>query len=257
VPTVADGGVGAPRAAPALRHGLVAYYPFSAHADDESDNGHDGAVVAAESVTGQDGVPGTAYRFTATDDRIDISSVPNLQALTICAWFRMEAPAAGALVGFDGRYALLVSGDGMLRGDCKAGSSGGGRWTGGPTATNSMCDGEWHHVAWSRSSTGYQELYLDGALAVSGQYSSGATPDVNYGGFIGCYRRSDGVYGGRYQGDLDDVCIYGRPLSPNEVSELAGAEVAADSDGDGMPDVWEARYRGRHMATVADTVGDS
>jgi CUB/sushi domain-containing protein len=83
-------------------------------------------------------------------------------------------------------------------------------------------DGAWHHVAvtWE-STTGDTRLYVDGALAFMGTLSAGGVIDP--GGTLILGQEQDCVGGcvdpaQRFIGDLDEVAIYDRVLSPDEIA---------------------------------------
>lgn len=76
-------------------------------------------------------------------------------------------------------------------------------------------------VTWE-SPTGDTNLYVDGALAFSGTLSVGATIDP--GGTLVLAQEQDCVggcfdAGQRFIGDMDEVAIFSRVLSPTEVLE--------------------------------------
>lgn len=97
-------------------------------------------------------------------------------------------------------------------------------------------DGVWHHVAGAYDGTEYK-VYIDGrtnvSIASSGVLQGGATA---YYGTIGAhYKRSDGVPKMFFKGLVDDVRIYDRVLSEEEVREitgLAGVKAAEPSPSD-------------------------
>jgi hypothetical protein len=79
-------------------------------------------------------------------------------------------------------------------------------------------DGQWHHMAGQTSPAGLK-LYFDGKQVCS----SGAGEDIKYD-------QSDSLWIGRhgngqeiwdFDGNIDDVRIYGRALSPDEIAWLA------------------------------------
>jgi pentaxin family protein len=120
---------------------------------------------------------------------------------------------------------------------------GGSRVTTGVAAN----DGAWHQivVTW-RSSDGQTQLYKDGQLAYSGTLAAGS-PIVGSGGAVVLGQDQDTVGGGfqpaqAFLGDLDEVSLYDRVLSPAEVAshysasdsscaEVAGATSASYSPG--------------------------
>ena len=84
-------------------------------------------------------------------------------------------------------------------------------------------DGTWHHVAGAYDGTEYK-LYIDGrtnvSVASSGVLDGGATA---YYGTIGAhYKRSDPAPKQYFNGLIDDVRIYNRVLSEEEILEITG-----------------------------------
>ena len=53
--------------------GLIAYYPFSGNANDNSSNGNDATVYGATLITDRNNMPNSAYHFNGTN-RITLSS---------------------------------------------------------------------------------------------------------------------------------------------------------------------------------------
>jgi len=97
-------------------------------------------------------------------------------------------------------------------------------------------DGTWHHVAGAYDGTEYK-LYIDGrtnvSVASSGILMGEATA---YYGTIGAhYKRSDGAPKNFFNGLIDDVRVYNRVLSEEEIREItaiAGVKAAAPSPAD-------------------------
>jgi uncharacterized repeat protein (TIGR01451 family) len=85
-----------------------------------------------------------------------------------------------------------------------------------------VADGNWHHVAATRlRSTGEMKLYLDGlqvASATGGTQSLTAPPRLTLGRVQ--------VDNNPFQGKLDEVAIYGRVLSPQEIQAIHDADTA-------------------------------
>ena len=71
--------------------GLVAYYPFSGNANDESGNGYDGAVNGATVSTDRFGKSNQSYFFKG-ESNITIPDSPalNIYPLTISLWYKLN-----------------------------------------------------------------------------------------------------------------------------------------------------------------------
>ena len=98
-------------------------------------------------------------------------------------------------------------------------------------------DGLWHHVAGAYDGTQYT-VYIDGRIvttaASAGTLQGGAT--AYYGAIGAHFKRSDGAPKMFFKGMIDDVRIYDRVLSEEEmreVSGLAGVKAANPSPTDG------------------------
>jgi hypothetical protein len=70
----------------------------------------------------------------------------------------------------------------------------------------------WHHLALVRTGKSVG-VYLDGNPEISGE----VPPAVGLGGSISVGGRADGV--GNFAGKIDEVALYGHPLSPGEISK--------------------------------------
>jgi concanavalin A-like lectin/glucanase superfamily protein len=64
-----------------LSAGLLAYYPFSGNADDATGNGHDGVVTNAVLTTNRFGQADSAYAFNGSNSMIVVSNSADLQPL--------------------------------------------------------------------------------------------------------------------------------------------------------------------------------
>ena len=111
-------------------------------------------------------------------------------------------------------------------------------------------DGSWHHVLVAHDRDGLATFYLDGKLVGSTNLSSIGDIDAALPTVIG----NDGGEGAfRFTGDIDEVAIWRRVLTPEEAGDVharghSGVTItgtnALDSDRDGMPDGWEISHFG-------------
>ena len=72
-----------PNLCPTVCDGLVAYYPFYGDATDKSGNGLDGKVIGAELTKDRNGYPNHAYRLDGEDDYLQLDHVPSNGSFTI------------------------------------------------------------------------------------------------------------------------------------------------------------------------------
>jgi hypothetical protein len=227
-------------------------------AADSSGNGNNGTLVnmdpATDWVAGQ---IGGALDFDGLDDYVNLGIGSSLnfgssEPFTVAAWVKTTEDY-GLIVSFrsstdDGTVIDLAVGyEGAANDPGKAmilvRQNGGGGGYAHVTSEDDVNDGQWHHVAAVRGSNSTIELFLDGVSrgTDSGTESGGAiTTNLRA---IGSERRwvSDvfGTADQRYlAGTIDDVRIYSRALSVDEIAQLANAlkyqgftEAKVSSDG--------------------------
>jgi hypothetical protein len=92
-----------------------------------------------------------------------------------------------------------------------------GDWGGNPNyercTSETYNDNNWHHAAFTYDGVN-AKLYIDGVKKLDYEKAYNTTLSENYGGFI-----SGSPLGDRFIGSLDEVAIYNRALSANEVSD--------------------------------------
>jgi len=84
-----------------LTDGMVAFYPFSGNANDESGNENNGTVHGATLANDRNGKPNSAYSFNGTNNYIEVPDSPDLDItnqITICAWRYITTNSLGRLV---------------------------------------------------------------------------------------------------------------------------------------------------------------
>ena len=202
-------------AEPNLWFGLAAWWKFDegtgAIAYDSAGN-NDGTIYGATWTTGKiDG----ALSFDGTNDYVDCGSGPsNYDNITVSAW--MKTSTEGILVS--NRYSSYSYGTWYTLSsmDIELGdnSQGGYKHLNFNTPT---LNGIWHHIAYTKDGIN-NAVYVDGSLDLS--FTSNADISWNVPTFIG--RRwtkssGDGVW---FNGTIDDVRIYDRALTANEVWQL-------------------------------------
>lgn len=208
---------------------LVAHYPFNGNANDESGNGNDGAINGATLADDRNGKPNSAYSFDG-DDFIDIWSTQQINDNidttqgAISVWFKLSAQDQGKS-SFVFQYAQDVGGiiNDRLYLDVGDTSSSGGKLRLGIGDTHRLSDevvvtGRWYHVVAVWDVDGATRLFIDGQLDSEGTFGNP--------GFI--FREPERFYFGRgwqgnvgtYQGLIDDIHIFNRALTEEDIKEL-------------------------------------
>ena len=225
-----------------LDDGLVAYYPFNGNANDESGNGNNGTVNGALFVTDASGSSQGAIRFTSDSSFVEISDSPSLDIdneITLSAWIRGDRlPADGGTIITKGGlrnnwdYGMCFNGTGM----CYIKSSG----SAGAINLNVQTR-TWHHALITVSETDNAiAFYFDGIRQhdlgnMGGSFDlndvRNVIKDTTRGGNILLGNNNTaGLSGGNFLGALDNVRIYSRALSANEVTELHDLEKPEEAD---------------------------
>ncbi|MCH2059487.1 MAG: cadherin domain-containing protein [Verrucomicrobiales bacterium] len=281
-----------------LNSGLVAYYPFNGNADDESGNDNNGTVNGATLTTDRNGNTDSAYDFDGTDDYINLPLVPlglTNNDFTLSAWaladdfesnensiYNNQSSNQSVVVLSAGkrdayRYRFLVRGIDPL----------GELNYRGPGVDQPST---WYHLtAVYRHSERQAIVYVNGLeMGVQTGTFGNVLTDRNTPGFTPCHTIGvsnfdhGGIPGdpwrGRFHdGQIDDVRIYNRALSPEETRALYNLEKPAepavvpsitrthtvtqpaidpeaDTDGDGVLDIHETNTG--TFASAADTGSD-
>jgi len=225
-----------------LSDGLVLYYSF--------DNEPVAGVVADESGNGNDGsANGTtfepagrvkgAYAFNGAGDLVAVQNAYIIEPwdnpqYSVSLWFLSESDSNfsgdGHLISDQRRYEI----SGGLNGSDKVLYSHAGEYGysgGSPVVSDTLCiaPDTWHHVALvvDEFASPSVKIYIDGALAGSGGSSA------NFGGFglmIGAFYDGFSSPANFWNGLIDEVRIYNRVLSIDEILEL-GHPAGGDSGG--------------------------
>ena len=224
-----------------LLMGMVAHWTLddatgSTMALDSSGNAHHGAVTGGTWIPGHFG---GALHFESGDE-ISVPTFPNATSgWSVALWVRPPAQDLGT------DYVTLISTEIPLTGttagggwqmnlmqNLSAGATGSyyqfGYWLGPLAGDYDAADcacvdtQQWTHIAGVVDSVaGTARLYKNGVFETAGQYLAGSAQNkpIRPG--------SETLYMGRWSrngrlliGDLDDVVVYDRPLTPSEVAAL-------------------------------------
>ena len=209
-----------------LNDGLVAYYPFNGNANDESGNGNDGVVVGPFSFLNE-----KDYFTPNGNSRIEAPHLPstNSYPITISARIRSSNPETYAPIvsqysnaSWNG-YALIGSESSFNGFFARNTFNGIYDDYGNDFKTNEIEADKWYSVVFTVAEDGGR-LFVDGQLADTQSWSrEPVNATSTYPLTIG-FRQGSNVYGSGV--DIDDVRIYERALSAQEVANLHAIESA-------------------------------
>jgi hypothetical protein len=205
--------------------GLVGHWPLDGNANDVSGHGHHGKIAGA---TPTQGVSGGAYRFDGNAG-IDLGPLDfSSEQFAVSGWIRTSEPGhardwktwISKLDESGGPFSL-----GLADGQPEEGNRAHAMvWNRSRTEVNlysrdmnqNLRDSRWHMFTFTHRS-GSQKLYLDGKLSASDTFS-GPLPSGQASVQIGGHHF--GAYHHPWIGDVDEVLIYNRALSNDEVTQL-------------------------------------
>jgi hypothetical protein len=200
--------------------GLVAHFAFDGDTSD-STGAHPGTAVGSPIFV--DGKLAQAISLNGTGDYVELTGYQGIlgaNPITVTAWVNTTNTETGAIIGWGPnvggqRFGFRIDA-GRIRHEHHGGN------IQGDTVMN---DGTWHHVAITveaNATVSYPEaiLWLDGLddtrpTTDPDPYDIVADLDVR----IGSRPAADDRF---YMGDIDEVRIYDRVLSPAEIAYLAG-----------------------------------
>jgi uncharacterized protein (TIGR02145 family) len=218
------------------KNGLVAWYPFNGNANDESGNGLNGSVDNAILTKDRYGFLNKAYYF----DSSRVITIPesvnkNLFPLTISLWVQIDTSKVSGLGNLFGKY-IAGSWNGFLIRSTRSVDSVGNvtfkivPWYirdsgnrllglyGEEDFATDLIPGKWHHFVFTVGKD-KGNAYLDGKLFDTHLWTGDSGQSSNpYLWQIG------GFYDDWFKGNLDDVGVWNRELTSNEVKKLYDGE---------------------------------
>jgi gliding motility-associated-like protein len=212
--------------------GIVAFWPFSGNANDVSGNGNNGTVNGATLTTDRFGAGSSAYYFSNTaapnayiQANVNTASINTSGAMTLSFWvYRVGNGYSGARLMEFGSCATCA-------GQILVG------WGNGLTTMtfrhyltatdfttynfSGLADNTWYNIVYTNDGT-TAKYYLNGVLV-----NSVASPDPAQ--LLGnvAFGRMNHPANDAFNGNLDDIGIWNRALTPCEISNLYIGNTAA------------------------------
>ena len=226
------------------KDGLVGWWPFNGNANDESGNGNHGTVNGATLTTDRNDAVNSAYQF-GINKWIAVNDDPSLRPknISIAAWVKIEGDPIEDGYG-NKRYPIFYKGgyevyrleaDAFhIKQDSKCAQYMGWGWIPGDNFTNNYKYDftQWHFVIGVFDGTNVK-LFIDGKLIQSVNTSITEIDNCSNPGEGFKIGRLHNMSSSFFNGSIDDLSIWNRALSEQEISKLfkvCSSETATSSN---------------------------
>lgn len=217
-----------------LTDGLVGYWSFDENTfstvPDESGNGNDGLIYGA---TNTYGISGNALFFDGVDDYVDVGndiSLKNELPATISSWIKIndfdsdedyviyENDKWEYPNGYYGYRMKVHLPDRLIKIVYGDGGAGGPEDRRGKMSTTPLDENTWYHIVGIINGPTDMDIYINGE-------NDGGNFGIGYGGSLAYsdssgYMSQNGFFNHFFNGVLDEVRVYDRALSENEILDL-------------------------------------
>lgn len=210
-------------------NGLVGWWPFNGNANDESGNGNNCNNIIGSFVVDRFNNANSSFYGNGINSGLNISSMNNFpfgnSNRTISIWFKCDLPYPG------GNRELFSYGDntfGTRFGIMLDGFSIGIEYMNGSVLTPFIPNNNWHNLTVTYDGNGSNGiiLYLDGVPSTS-NISNPISSLNTLNSFIHTIGSLNGIY--NFAGDYDDIAIWNRVLTTQEISDLYNAVNCANN----------------------------
>jgi hypothetical protein len=234
-----------------VKDGLISYWSFD-KIDIEGDvakdvwGGNDGTFAGELEIV--KGKVGEALNLNGVDQYVDMGSPANGSLdfgqdkdLTIATWINVSEPSAD-------EYTIVCKGDrgGSSRILLKVSPGIGMIFALADPDTEDILhgvidvvDGKWHYIVAVADRDEFFSIYVDGVVDVDGGISNDANVDTDSSFFIGKSHQEGSDERRFFNGFIDEVCIYNRVLSEQEILQNQAAQgIAVEPASDKIALTW-------------------
>ncbi len=213
-------------------NGLVGWWPFNGNANDESGNGNHGTVNGAALTADRIGKANNAYKFNGAEKIVIQNTIltNDFTDQSTSVWINTKVGATtimsdrGKNGGYPGYFwyknSLFVDSIGDWRSVSHNNNCVNESYS---KSNSSVIDGNWHHllIVWD-SKNNLIKLYTDGVLTKTNtSINKNCYGNVGQPLTIGCFPGYPGISDlSFYNGLIDDIAIYNRALSEQEITNL-------------------------------------
>jgi hypothetical protein len=250
--------------------GLVGWWPFNGNANDESGNGNDGVVNGAVLSVDRFGTSNNSYNFNGASNFIVVPNVlldGGFQSFTWSFWFLKESASSYTEAAIHDRTTInsgykyymnfvdYLPGQGIQGCSSNPGSS---SVSCAYSISNNQSNGQWNHCVFLLDAiSGNASLYVNGILEVTSQFSPNSWTSALAPTYFGASPQasSDEQW---FMGFLDDIAIYNRALTEQEIQGLYNAPIETVDTGNGAAPIpqgipYQAAARDANGQPVVDS----
>jgi hypothetical protein len=215
--------------------GLVGWWPFSGNAIDSSATGNNGTVYKAVLSTDRFGKLNAAYSFNGVDSRIDVPDAASLRCslLTVSVWVYNNDIARISQVIYKGSlnadaeaYSVYCINNFLGSGVKIASNCVPNEGWKGTDCKQQATQGSWENLVTTYDGTTYKQYkngVLDTTVAISGLMDACVGGGLRFGYNHTRYSTSNGD---GFNGMIDDIGIWNKALTANQVTKLYSAGLA-------------------------------
>jgi len=210
--------------------GLVGWWPFNGNANDESGNGNNGSPVGTTLTNDRFGLNGSAYNFDGNNDKIVIQNIllsNSYSDHTTSIWIKTSTQTPDLVILTDrngGSY--WYKNDNRLINGKYAHTSHNNNCVNQSIQSQTIWNNQWHHlVAVFDTQSSVLKLYLDGILVQENtSIAAECYGNVPQPTTIGCSTDINYADVSFFNGEIDDIGIWNRALTPAEIQALYNAQ---------------------------------
>jgi hypothetical protein len=223
--------------------GLVGWWPFNGNANDESGNGNNGVVYLAGLTDDRFSSPNAAFIFNNGPDKITVPNSNDLQltnSFTISCWIKTLPNTYGTGNEYynilskwgssgDASYQLAINPSGNVFFSTHSNSNS------TELVSNSILSFDsWYQLLYTQQNNS-GKLYVNGVLEAESENMNIPMIMNNYVLFgsnevpLGYYPSSLA-----FEGKIDDIAIYNRALTPQEIQNLYNGSTETTDTGNGV-----------------------
>jgi hypothetical protein len=216
--------------------GLVGWWPFNGNANDESGNENNGTVNGANLTSDRFGNSNQAYGFDGVNDFIQTPNQTLTSSVSFSGWYNMSSfNTPGNDMFFVSNQSLsndiysanIAFGFRSYQGDYGHSTYVQSPLTGYYATNNLPTTNVWHHIVCVFENGSYVKMYLDTVLVYSNLSVVSNLSTANLPLLFGGTGTSAFYY---YFGQLDDIGIWNRALTLQEITDLYnGCQLAVNT----------------------------